>query len=147
MAERDYPCLWATTAATIHQQATYTLLLGKKSSKALELRILLPEQLLAIVGTEQSDSQHFMHRVCFSLFIYICSSEKLFSTVSMLWKCKSFYCIAGQKTDKCISLPETRAFTTSLCFSNKFLDSILSRKWHNISLCTNLIVWRLTWHN
>ena len=91
--------------------------------KALELRVLLSEQLLAIVGTERSDRPQLIHRTCFSSF---CSSEKLFSKLSMLWNATvaKFLTVAGRMMNA--SLPEAKASATSLCFSKNFLDPILS---------------------
>ena len=73
--------------------------------KALELQVLLSEQLLAFVRTEQCARPEFMHRTCFSLCSsHTCGSEKLFSTISM-WNANTakVFAVAGWKADKSIS--------------------------------------------
>ena len=57
------------TTATVHQQATYTIVLVRDcEAEDLELCVLFSKQLLTIVGTEQSDWPEFMRRMCFSPF-------------------------------------------------------------------------------
>ena len=57
-------CCHDTSASNVYTAAWQEIV----KPKALELHVLLSEQLLAIVGTEWSDQPQFMRRTCFSPF-------------------------------------------------------------------------------
>ena len=131
----------------IHQRETFTLLTWQKiiKPKAIKLCVLLSIQLFAIVGTERSDRPGFMCRMCHSS--HICRLDKLFLTISKLWKCICVLAVAGRKTDNCIfsrsenfhylPLFEQQLFTPH-SFSQQHQNIV---KRHNTNLCIDLIVY------
>ena len=117
--QRGTSLAWVKTAITIQQQATFTsrcLARDREAAKVMGMYVLLEQngqigQGLCVKRVSRRSS-------------YTCSSDKLLLAISMLWKCirgKSAS-VAGRKTDKYIS-PRS---ATSFCFSNNFLDPILS---------------------
>ena len=112
--------LWVKTAATINQQYTATWEIVKlKACYCLKNYSLLQEQpfkpYLQLRGT---------------------LLNKIYAVEIQLWQ-KFLPWLIGRLMN--VSLPEAKAYATSLCFSNNFLDPILSLS--NIRALSNSTTW------
>ena len=96
------------TTATVHQQATYRIVLVRDcEAEDLELRVLFSKQLLTIVGTEQSDRPEFMVECVSQFKPYLHLRENLFNNIHPM--------------EILSTHSEPKVSATSIYFSNNFL--------------------------